>query len=129
MSIPMVADSYKRILSFLWVILFVFPIASHAISVKSYSYDKYGNVQEITDPRGFVTQFHYDLIDRLERIDYPDHKSVRYAKDLVVDLDGAIRKSREEQDILRSQNSWLSDSNPWVSPTETREEFYEEIKD
>ena len=82
MSISMLASSYKRMLSFLWIILFVFPLASHAISIKSYSYDKYGNVQEITDPRGFVTQFHYDLINRLERIDYPDNKSVRYAYDL-----------------------------------------------
>jgi|JI10StandDraft_1071094.scaffolds.fasta_scaffold240198_4 hypothetical protein len=61
----MLIDSYKQILFFLWVTLFVFPIASHAISIKSYSYDKYGNLQEITDPRGFVTQFHYDLINRL----------------------------------------------------------------
>lgn len=50
-------------------------------------------------------------------------------KDLVVDLDEAIRKSREEQDLLRSQNSWLSDSNPWIPPIESKEEFYEEIGD
>jgi hypothetical protein len=50
-------------------------------------------------------------------------------KDLVVDLDEAIRKSREEQDLLRSQNSWLSDSNLWIPPIESKEEFYEEIGD
>jgi len=50
-------------------------------------------------------------------------------KDLVVDLDEAIRKSREEQDLLRSQNSWLPDSNPWYPPIESKEEFYEKIGD
>ncbi len=69
-------------LHFLWIVLLLFPNTSDAISVKSYSYDKYGNVQDITDPRGFVTQFHYDLINRLERIDYPDSKSVTYSYDL-----------------------------------------------
>ncbi len=78
----MLADSYKRIFSFLWVILLIFPMASYALSVKSYSYDKYGNLQEITDPRGFTTQFHYDLLSRLERIAYPDNKTVRYSYDL-----------------------------------------------
>lgn len=34
-------------------------------------------------------------------------------KDLVVNLDEAIKKSREEQDLLRSQNSWLSDTAPY----------------
>ena len=50
-------------------------------------------------------------------------------KDLVVNLDEAIKKSRENQDLLRSQNSWLFDSNPWLSSIESKEEFYEEIKD
>ena len=76
----MLIDSYKQILFFLWVTLFVFPIASHAISIKSYSYDKYGNLQEITDPRGFVTQFHYDLINQLTHISLPNgtSKTIKY---------------------------------------------------
>ena len=50
-------------------------------------------------------------------------------KNLVVDLDKAIKASREEeQDLLRSQNSWLSESNPSVPPIESKEEFYEEVE-
>ncbi len=75
-------SSYKRALCFLWIILLVFTSVSHAISVKSYSYDKYGNVQEITDPRGFVTKYRYDLLNRLEEIEYPDHKKIKYFYDL-----------------------------------------------
>lgn len=78
----MLVGSYKRILCFLWAFLFIFPSISHAISVKSYSYDKYGNVQEIRNPRGFATQYHYDLLNRLEKIDYPDNKKVKYFYDL-----------------------------------------------
>jgi len=78
----MLAGPYKRMPCFLWGILFVFSNVSHAISVKSYSYDKYGNVQEITDPRGFTTQYRYGLLNSLEEIDYPDHKKIKYSYDL-----------------------------------------------
>lgn len=78
----MLARTHKRILYFLWAFLFVFPTVFHAVSVKSYSYDKYGNIQEITDPRGGVTQYHYDLLNRIEKIDYPDHRKVKYSYDL-----------------------------------------------
>ena len=45
-------------------------------------------------------------------------------KNLVVDLDKAIKASREKQDLLRSQTSWLFESNPWVPPIESKEESY-----
>ncbi len=77
----MLADVYKRIF-LLWIILFATADVSYAISVKSYSYDKYGNVQEVTDPRGFVIQYGYDLLNRLEKIDYPNNKGVAYSYDL-----------------------------------------------
>lgn len=48
-------------------------------------------------------------------------------KDLVVDLDKAIKASREEQDLLRSQNSWLFESTPWIPPIESKEKLYEEM--
>lgn len=72
----------KKIFCFLWTLLAVYPLASDAVSVKSYSYDAYGNTQEITDPRGHHTQYQYDLINRLEKINYPDAKSVRYTYNL-----------------------------------------------
>jgi RHS repeat-associated protein len=78
----MLAGAYQRILLFLWIIACVFPIDVHAISIKSYSYDKYGNLQAITDPRGFVTQYRYDLLNRLETIEYPDKQKVQYSYDL-----------------------------------------------
>lgn len=49
-------------------------------------------------------------------------------KNLVINLDEAIKRSREEQDLLRSQNSWLSELNPWIPNRESQEEFYEEFK-
>lgn len=73
---------FRRGFFFLWVLLLIVPNISDAVSVKSYSYDKYGNIEAITDPRGFVTQYHYDLINRLERINYPDKAQVKYAYDL-----------------------------------------------
>ena len=78
----MLVSSHNRMLFFLWAILFLFSGISHAVSIKSYSYDTYGNVQEITDPRGFVTQYHYDLLNRVEKVDYPGNKMVKYSYDL-----------------------------------------------
>ena len=46
----------------------IVPGLAHAISVKTYSYDKYGNLQEITDPRGLTTRYQYDLLNRLAEI-------------------------------------------------------------
>jgi hypothetical protein len=46
-------------------------------------------------------------------------------KDLVVDLDKAIKKSREEQDLMRIQNCSLFDTNYWSSPIELKEEIDE----
>ena len=132
----MLKNAYnKRNFVLLWLILLAFPCISAAISIKSYSYDKYGNLQEITDPRGFVTQYQYDLLNRPEKIDYPDKKIVKYfsgivveEKDLVVDLDKAIEKSIEEQSLLRIKNSWLSDPNPKVSAIIFQDEICEEVE-
>ncbi len=49
-------------------------------------------------------------------------------KSLIVDLDKAIKTSREKQDLLRSQNSWFSDTTPWIPPIESREVSYREIE-
>ena len=72
----------KQLLAFLWGFSLLIPSLSEAISTKSYSYDKYGNLQEITDPRGFKVQYHYDCLDRLEQIIFPDGKNVKYSYDL-----------------------------------------------
>jgi hypothetical protein len=49
-------------------------------------------------------------------------------KDLIVDLNKAVKEAREQQDLLRSQNSWLSNYNPWVPSIASKEELYEEIE-
>jgi hypothetical protein len=49
-------------------------------------------------------------------------------KNLIVDLDKAIKASRKEQDRLRSQNSCFSGSSPWIPPIELREMSCEEIE-
>lgn len=49
-------------------------------------------------------------------------------KNLIVDLDKAIKASREEQDLLRSQNTWLSNPNPWIPLVETKEVSCVEIE-
>jgi|JI10StandDraft_1071094.scaffolds.fasta_scaffold240198_2 hypothetical protein len=46
-------------------------------------------------------------------------------KNLVVNLDEAIRASRKEQDSIRSQNGWLTESNSSIST----DEFCEAVKD
>ena len=66
----MLAHGCRRALSFLWVILLAFSSVADAVSVKSYSYDAYGNLQEVVDPRGFATHYRYDLLNRLEEVDY-----------------------------------------------------------
>ena len=85
----------------------------------------YFELGEISAPLSFYTE-NWDPKEKLP-LKLPGIRVEE--KDLVVDLDEAIRKSREEQDLLRSQNSWLSDSNPWIPPIESKEEFYEEIGD
>ena len=74
--------AFKCLLFLLWVSACVFPIDAHTISIKSYSYDKSGNLQTVTDPRGFVTQYRYDLLNRLETIEYPNKQKVQYSYDL-----------------------------------------------
>ncbi len=87
----MLINLYKRVFFFLWSALLILPAVSNASSIKSYSYDEYGNLKEITDPRGLISQFHYDLLDRLEEIDYSDGKKVKYSYDLM-----GFRKSMED---------------------------------
>ncbi len=48
---------------------------------------------------------------------------------LILDLDKAIKESREKQDLLRSENSWLSETPSWPTSVESHEEYYEEIED
>ncbi|MEX0961327.1 MAG: RHS repeat-associated core domain-containing protein [Simkaniaceae bacterium] len=82
----------RRISIFLWIFSLLIPSSSDAISVKSYSYDPYGNLQEVTDPRGFAIQYHYDCLNRLEQIIFPDGKSVKYSYDL-----NGVRIKMEDQ--------------------------------
>ncbi len=48
---------------------------------------------------------------------------------LIVDLDKAIKESREKQDLLRSESSWLSETSFWPISVESLEKYYEEIED
>ncbi len=72
----------RHIPIFLWAFSVLAPCISNAVSVKSYSYDRYGNLEKITDPRGFITQYHYDCLNRVEKIDFQDGKNVKYSYDL-----------------------------------------------
>ena len=69
------------------------------MSVKSYSYDKYFELGEISAPLSFYTE-NWNPKEKLP-LKLPGIRVEE--KNLVVDLDEAIRKSREEQDLLRSQ--------------------------
>jgi len=72
----------KQLLTFLWGFSLLIPSLSDAVSARSYSYDRYGNLQEVIDPRGFITQYHYDCLNRVEKISFPDGKNVKYSYDL-----------------------------------------------
>lgn len=49
-------------------------------------------------------------------------------KDLVVNSDELNKKNREEQDLIRMQNSSLFESHPWVPYVESKEEYWEVIE-
>lgn len=68
---------------FLCSILLILPSISNAVSVKSYSYDEYGNLKEVIDPRGLKSHYQYDLLNRLEAIHYSDGQEVKYSYDLM----------------------------------------------
>ena len=109
------------------LILYVTLIFSQLIAEEeetSESSTIYFELGEISAPLSFYTE-HWDPKEKLP-LKLPGIRVEE--KDLVVDLDKAIKASREEQDLLRSQNSWLFESNSWVPPIESKEEFYEEAE-
>jgi YD repeat-containing protein len=73
---------HRLLFVFLWILFLFIPSFSNAASIKSYSYDQYGNLQEVTDPRGFTTQYYYDRLNRVEKISFPDGENVNYSYDL-----------------------------------------------
>ena len=89
--------------------------ASHAL---------YFELGEISAPLSFYTE-NWDPKEKLPL----KLRGIRVEeKNLIIDLDKAIKASREEQDLARSQNSWLSDSNSWIPPIESKEVSYREIQ-
>jgi hypothetical protein len=87
------------------------------------SYTLYFELGEISAPLSFYT----DSWDPKETLPLKFHGIRVEEKNLVVNLNEAIKKSREEQDLLRSQNSWLFEPNPWIFQIKTKEDCYEEI--
>lgn len=87
------------------------------------SYTIYLEIGELSAPLSFYT----DSWDPKEKLPLSLPCLRVEEKNLVVNLDQAIKKSREEQDERRSQNSWLFKSDPWIPPIESKEEVYEEI--
>lgn len=82
----------------------------------------YGEI-ELSAPLSFYT----DSWDPNEKL-LPKLHGIRVEeKNLVVDLDKAIEEAMKAQDLLRSQNGWLSESNPWVSSLTIKAELYEEL--
>lgn len=86
---------YQRLVFFLSIFFLLLPSASTALSTKSYFYDPSGNLQKIIDPRGFATQYRYDCLDRLEEIEYPDGRKVKYS----FDLSGNRTKMEDNQGV------------------------------
>jgi YD repeat-containing protein len=72
----------NQLLSCLCGFSLLIPSLSDAVSTRSYSYDQYGNLQTVIDPRGFTTQRYYDRLNRLEQLIFPDGKHVKYSYDL-----------------------------------------------
>ena len=107
------------------LILYSTLICSQLIAEEEESSDTlYFELGEISVPLSFYTE-NWDPKEKLP-LKLPGIRVEE--KDLVVDLDKAIKASREEQDLLRSQNSWLFESNPSVPPIESKEELYEEVE-
>lgn len=80
-KIKLTSKLKKQLIFFQCMLFLTTPNFSHAFSVKSYSYNRYGNLQEIVDPRGFSTQYQFDCLNRLEQITFPDGKAIRYSYD------------------------------------------------
>jgi hypothetical protein len=85
----------------------------------------YFELGEISVPLSFYMK-DWDPKQKLLPI-LPDGKRVE-EKDLIVNLDKSIKEAREQQDLLRSQRSWLSDPMAGMIRIEIGEEFYETNK-
>lgn len=85
----------------------------------------YFELGEISAPLSFYTE-DWDPKQKLIPI-LPDGKKIE-EKDLIVDLDKAIKAANEEQDLLRSQRSWLYEARSWPSYICSQEEYHEEIE-
>lgn len=114
-------------MKFLFLVLhsatFFFPLfAEEEASESSTFYSEQG---EISAPLSFYTE-DWDPKQKLLPI-LPEGQKVE-EKDLIVDLDNAIKESRKEQDLLRSQNGWLHEARSWPIYTWPQEEYHEEIE-
>ena len=85
----------------------------------------YFELGEISAPLSFYTE-DWDPKQKLLPI-LPEGQKVE-EKDLIVDLDDAVKESRKEQDLLRNQNSWLYEARSWPIYTWSQEEYHEKIE-
>ena len=85
----------------------------------------YFDLGEISAPLSFYTE-DWNPKQKLLPI-LPDGQRVE-EKDLIVDLDNAIKESRKEQDLLRSQKGWLYEARSWPISTWPQEGYYGETE-
>ena len=85
----------------------------------SESFMIYLELGELSAPLSFYTE-NWDPKEKFPL----EHLGIPVEEKNLIDLDKAIKASREKQDLLRSQTSWLFESNPWVPPIESKEESY-----
>ncbi len=119
-------------MKYLFLMLYSTSIFYQLIAEEAFSPDSSDWI-ELTLPDGIEftvpPSFYTDAWDPKEKLPLIFDGIRVEEKDLIIDLDKAIKESREEQDLLRSERSWLSDSSSWTISIGRHEEYYEEIDD
>ncbi|MDR1460570.1 MAG: RHS repeat protein [Campylobacteraceae bacterium] len=49
---------------------------SQGLNQITYSYDNKGNIQTITDAKGLITRYEYDMLGRVVTTTYPNNKTL-----------------------------------------------------
>jgi RHS repeat-associated protein len=65
--------------------------------ITSVAYDAWGNTVSIVDPRGFETNYQYDLMGRTSAVIYPPEEGLRPQKTMVFDYSTNIQTTTDER--------------------------------
>lgn len=80
------------------------PYSGQKVTTK-YQYDNFGNIGQVTDPRGYVTSYQYDCLLRKTKITYPDNSSVTYGYD---DTNNTVTITDENGGVTSEQKDWAN---------------------